>query len=331
MFYLWLIILGLIAGFCAHRGGVCLVAASMALIEKRSADGFLFIFLAMSVAFLLVVTAHFFTPMNVHFAQTLAITPLFVVGALIYGLGAGINGGCALGTLNKLFSGQLDFAGTLIGLAAGMSGFFYGLNTRVFDGPQVLMDGGAMYARVAFGLIAMMLLIFIWFGDKPLIETAPLLPSLQQLLFAPRTRGVLSIMLLGGASGLLYLSLGQSWDYSRFMRDLIESRLPGQSQGMVLIAALPTLGLVGGMALAAVLSGGYKLLPPRPAVFPIKIAGGALMGFGAGFLAGGNDTLLLYGVPSAALHAPLALGLIIGCLCALIWLMLRLKGRNASG
>ncbi len=327
MFYLLLFIFGFIAGFCAHRGGVCLVGATHELVTQKRSRLFFFIFAAMSVAFAIVMLAAFFLPMKVHFAQTIGIGPAVLSGALLYGVGAAMNGGCALGTLNKLFSGHLVFIGSLAGLALGFTAFLLLLDSNLISAPPMIMGEDMTLAGFSFLLLAVFFSFSFWLGRSGSRDGATLKSYLNNFLHAPLAGNFIAIILLGAASGALYLMVGHGWDYSRLMMSglssLVFAKPPGAAFLFVLLA---TGGLFAGMLTASLMSGKFEMQTPKALPLLGKIAAGSLMGFGAGFLAGGNDTLLLYGVPGAALHAPVALLLIVFS----IWLMLFFHLRRAG-
>ena len=47
-------------------------------------------------------------------------SPLTIVGGLLFGLGAAVNGGCSFGTLIRFAAGDLSFIASFVGMAAGV-------------------------------------------------------------------------------------------------------------------------------------------------------------------------------------------------------------------
>lgn len=68
-----------------------------------------------------------------------------------------------------------------------------------------------------------------------------------------------------------------------------------------------TIALVIGIGFASVLSKDFNLDLGTKKEFLIKIVAGILMGFSVGLILGGNDSLIFYGIPGIAIHAPIAL------------------------
>jgi uncharacterized protein len=115
-----------------------------------------------------------------------------------------------------------------------------------------------------------------------------------------------------GLSGAAIFLLIGSPGYTATLQNLIEgyigaSSLPSISRWVLLIAVLL------GMVLSTLQRGSFRFdWRPRITWFR-NIIGGMLMGFGTALLPGGNDALVLYGIPALSPHAvPAFLTLAIG-------------------
>jgi uncharacterized protein len=98
---------------------------------------------------------------------------------------------------------------------------------------------------------------------------------------------------LGISNGVLY-ALHGSWAYTTaIQREIglgpIESEKPGADQWLLVGS------LLAGAAFSAIRRGRFQLAWRPSAAWAQNIMGGALMGFGAFFIPGGNDVLLLQG------------------------------------
>ncbi len=144
------------------------------------------------------------------------------------------------------------------------------------------------------------------------------LKKLKQYMTSPVARDYIGISVFGFCSGALYLIFGSSWNYTHFIKNtaiiLFDKGIPDTSVFPILIT---TLALMLGIAFASTLSKDFKLSKGKPKDFLIKIFAGGLMGFGAGLIPGGNDTLILHGIPGVALHAPVALIIMMGSIAAM--------------
>ncbi len=332
MFALLLVLLAFLVGYSVHRGGICLVGATLEVIEHKRADTFLFVLEAMSVAFAVVLTTYLMIPMQIKFAPSIEVSSLFLSGAMLYGVGASINGGCALGTLNQLMAGRLTFLGTILGMSAGFFGFL--VLHKFLPVPEtitVMRVKETLYILLPLLFLAWAVILFrFWqiFVQRKLSFTE----RVHQFLKKPLARSFIAIFLLGVGSGMLYLLLGHSWDYSRWIMDaqkflfLDKNSADLSSPKTFWHVSVATFGLLTGIITAALIGHSFQLSPIQMKAFLVKISGGALMGFSAGFMQGGNDTLLLYGVPTLAFHAPIAIILII----FMIGLILLLKAKLGS-
>lgn len=318
-----IVLLAMLAGFAAQRGGVCIVGAISELVEEKRSDGFFYILGAMTISLLVVMLAALLLPMQIHFARAISIGPLFLLGALLYGLGAGLNGGCAVGTLNRLLSGQMNFLGSIIGLGLGFFGFLWLAQRGVVHPPEMetaAMAPGLMAIGILLAMVLALLVLQKWRGDRAALIAAK--DRAGGVLLSRQNRGLAGILLLGGMSAALYLLLGHAWDYSRLMMNSLDHLVSGTAlTDMYTHAALATAGLLLGMLLAALLGRGFHWRGVQFSALLQKIAGGGMMGFGAGFLAGGNDTLMLYGVPGLTMHAPLALMIIM----LVVWVLVKAR------
>ncbi len=321
MFVLMVILLAFGVGFSVRRGGICLVGATKEIIERKSASTLLFIIEAMTTALAITVTAAVLFPDHIKFSQSHSVTFSLIGGALLYGIGAGLNGGCALGTLNRLLSGQLNFLGTVLGIAAG---FFIFLLVMPVEEPivkvSIMEERSALYYIVPILLIAWTIVgIRVWRFIRGFEKSSA--SPLTSFLHSPLTRDFISIFVLGAGAALLYLLLGHAFDYSQWIMTFERLLLEGGSiSDRFFHVSLTTLGLLAGILVASLAAHGFKLTPIEYRLLGVKIMSGGMMGFGAGFIHGGNDTLILYGVPTTAFHAPFAIALIMVGAGFVMWL-----------
>ena len=76
-----------------------------------------------------------------------------------------------------------------------------------------------------------------------------------------------------------------------------------------------------GMALSTVQRRSFRV-DWRPQLSWLRnIGGGALMGLGTALLPGGNDALVLYGIPSLSPHALPVFAAMVGGIAAALWLL----------
>lgn len=122
---------------------------------------------------------------------------------------------------------------------------------------------------------------------------------------------------VGAANGVLFARFG-SWTYTRTAGDslgyvLLGGPAPGPFR-WVLFAAL-----LGGVAASGLARGDFAADWRPRAGWLVNLMGGALMGVGAALTPGGNDALILHGIPGGSPHAiPAYATLLIGTAAGLI-------------
>jgi hypothetical protein len=165
-------------------------------------------------------------------------------------------------------------------------------------------------------LIALVAAVAVWEAAR-LWRSRARDRSLLQLATSPVYRLSSAALLIGICGGALYGIKG-AWAYTNFLRALVEA-LHRHAMGPGLFQFLLFGALVGGMVLSAVLRRSFRLRNVAPIVRARRLAGGALMGLGAGAIPGGNDALLLTGLPTLSLWATgVYLMLLAGVACTLI-------------
>jgi hypothetical protein len=140
---------------------------------------------------------------------------------------------------------------------------------------------------------------------------------LVDLLLASRYRLSTAALLIGLPGALLFLLYG-AFGYTATFELVIEGSLgtrpwPSTARWVLLVAVL------AGMLASTVQRGSFRIdWRPRTA-WLLNAAGGALMGFGTALAPGGNDALVLYGIPilspyALPTYAALAVGVAVGLL-----------------
>jgi len=312
MLYVLMFFLAFWAGFSVRRASLCLVRATYELIEGKPLKTMLFVIQAMVVALSITIPAMLLFPDKVSLASSYNISWYLVVGAVLYGVGASINGSCALGTLNQLMNGRVNFFGTVVGMALG---FLIFLNTQHIVHLKKFDTSSFVEYRILFLLP---LMFFVWtvvfFRVRQFWKTSEgtKLRKLKQYMTSSVARDFIGVTIFGFCSGALFLILGGSWDYTHFIqsleRHLYQEQVLNYSIFPILIT---TIALISGVGVASFISKDFKLRNEGLVDFFGKVIGGTLMGFSVGLIPGGNDSLILYGIPGIALHAPIALFVIM--------------------
>lgn len=296
-------------GFAIGRGDVCAVAAVNYWINhKRTTYLRAFIVATASAGFVLLPSAWFF-PTTVTLSQTYQPSWIMLIAGALFGLGAFLNGACVFGTLAHISKGEMDYIGTIAGMFIGA--VFAPLVTSSTEGYFFL----ELSKPTALALFVWLVFISIAFHELAL-KRSPMNPGDFKPSSDRAWSPTLSMSVIGITGGLLYALIG-NWGYltvlSHGAAKLITPYVPN-----VTIQVLTATGaLIFGAIVAAWKT--HKLKLRKPGFFPLfqKLVGGSLMSFSAIVIPGGNDALLLYGIPSLAPHAFIAYAMMLLVLASL--------------
>jgi uncharacterized membrane protein YedE/YeeE len=286
-------------GFAAHRASFCTVKAVAEILSTRRAymlTSFAKIALWVSA---IALPLSWLAPPIVLINGTWAFGTPALVGGALFGIGAAMNGGCAFYTLTRLTSGNLALLFTLAGFVVGyfLQLRFVGDFTSPAADPIVTLYDQPGVASLAW-------LALIWLALVR--EIRRLWRSRQsgtwkEQLFAERYRLSFAAILFGIANGLLFVFWGQ-WAYTSALREQVVS-YQGLSMGPTVIQVGLFIAVLVGMMLSARQRGVGRVTFGQPRFWIPHLAGGTLMGLGAAVAPGGNDALLLYGIPMFSPHA----------------------------
>ncbi len=319
--------LGVALGIVLYHAAFGFASAYRALIERREARGLRAQLVMLAAATLL-------------FAPALAAGSLFgrevvgaiapaglgvAVGALAFGIGMQLAGGCGSGTLYAAGGGQ---GRMLVALAAFCAGSFWASLHMAFwqrlPGPPEIALGEAWGWPAAVGAqLAILGTLWLWLGR---FDREPHTPS-------PRS-GIARLVqgpwpLLGGALALAVLNFatlataGHPWSItwaftlwgakvaraigwdpasepfwnSGFQRDALEASVFADTTSVM------DFGILAGAFLAAALAGRFVFrLRQAPGALAAAVLGGLAMGYGARIAYGCNIGAFFSGVASTSLH-----------------------------
>lgn len=269
----------LLAGYATQRGGICAVAATEALVRRGRPDRLLaFLFCAaVGLTLLAAATVAGRSAFAVHAGSAALLLP--ALGGAIFGAGAWLNGACAFGTVADLGSGRLARLATLAGFLGGsVLAFHAGLAARPPDFVSPLAGWPALTILIVAAAVALAL-------------------AIELARRSSRRRGgggwpPAAAMALIGAVNAVLLLLAARWPYTSLLMDL--ARMAG---GDLVRRALMALCFLAGAVAGAVAARDFRLVPGRASLWLRSAAGGALMAAGAALAPGGNDTMLLVGLP----------------------------------
>jgi uncharacterized membrane protein YedE/YeeE len=292
------LICALLIGFAAHRASLCNVRAVSEIITAGST--LMLWSLVQAVLWMAALTGVLVLGLGVAPHAAVARTPIgwALAGGWLFGVGAAINGGCSLSTLHRLADGELSMLATLFGFAVGVSTW---LAVQLTGWPAGLSPVPSPWLRwpdlapwVLTLLLAWVLSRLRWFWQ---LSRRCGKASLRERLLAPAYHLSVSAAVMGLAGGLLYATQG-AWSYTNFFRIEVVHRL-GNAEAPTVWHGILVGGLLVGMVGSALQRGPLVWrAPDRQIAWVQHAGGGALMGAGTAMVPGGNDALLLSGLPA---------------------------------
>jgi hypothetical protein len=274
----------LAAGYLTQRVGTCAVAAAAEIAQGHRANRLLGFLLCATVSMAVMLTVdRLGWPVLVMF-HAAALQPATMVGAMIFAVGAHLNGRCSLGTLAELAQGRIRGVATIMGMIVG-----------AFAGATALGQTIPMAMTMASAPSPLASLPSLPAIGEALIAALALALLLRQQLrraTAPQFWQPVRAMIANGIiTGLLFVTI-QRWPYT----SLISDAAHGQTVDWPIRLALTMVLMVG--AVAGARRGGlfaWALGSPRD--WANAFFAGVLMGFGALIIPGGNEALLFTGLP----------------------------------
>ncbi|HXG29050.1 MAG TPA: YeeE/YedE thiosulfate transporter family protein [Nevskiales bacterium] len=285
--------LAAVMGFAIQRGATCTVAAVDEILKQHRA-----------YRLLAMVEASIWVLGGVLIGKALGLVNLMpagyrpssltVLGAVLLGLGAAVNRACVFGAIARFGSGQWAYAATPLGFYLGCLAF-----PLLFPGlAPTPLSSEAPALRAPLGWAVLAALWMGWRVLRPLAtavrqRTAPAAAclGLRQWLSATRWTPHAATVVIG-ITFLLLLWLVGAWAYTEVLAEL--------AQGMAMDLGARTLlflALLAGAAYGGWTAGRFRHTRVTAGLSLRCLAGGLLMGLGSLLIPGGNDGLILLGMP----------------------------------
>lgn len=279
-------------GFAIQQGGTCMVSAVNHLVARGSPSKLSALAECGLWASVLGLGA---AALGLGFAASPAypVATATVLGGLMLGLGAWLNDACVFGSIARI--GGRDWHYLLT-----PPGYFLGslLHARLigaFPTPEMHSP--------AFGLapvLAVLVLASLYASWRTLRRGGGSLAALWDYRHATIAIGIAFVMLA---------VLAGPWTYTEALGRATHGGNSMHWGEAMLFAALLGGAILGGRGRALAM----KLAPGRAM---LCLAGGALMGFGGSLVPGGNDNLILVGLPSLQPHAWAAIAAMVLAIAA---------------
>ncbi|PSU36038.1 YeeE/YedE thiosulfate transporter family protein [Photobacterium lutimaris] len=200
----------------------------------------------------------------------------FLLGGLLFGLGAALNKGCSISTISKLASGHFYMLATIFGWIAGW------LLLPTLTPPISYLPLDAIDTPILSILIPLLLMLFI-----TTIQTST---ERRMLMFG--------VMFFGVTASLLTL-IEPQWSPSQLLKDLSYRFYHNNSGNWpALDRYFIITGLVAGMAFGSKNRLSLRAFQFRTKQLLAHLFAGIIMGLGASLALGGNDSQLLIALPA---------------------------------
>jgi toxin CptA len=280
-----LLLLTFALGALLSRVSLCAVAGMQQAVVHGEFAGLERLALAACGAGLSLLLLAGLLPGQVRLPNDMHVNLSLIAGGVLLGLGAMINGGCYLGSVLYLGTGNLNFLFTLLGLGLGLRGTASLSPLPFASTPMLRMAMGYLWVT-GLGVFALVVFVLIW---------------------RRRSKGQGLALGAGLLAGLVF-ARHPNWSYG----SALEALARGHTALAHWRAHAPAFTLFAGAVGAAILGGQFNLQGPSPARALRCLSGGAIMGCGAALVPGGNDSLLLWAIPGLTAYGAVAFGLMLG-------------------
>jgi uncharacterized membrane protein YedE/YeeE len=303
-------------GFAMKSGGLCTYAAALQIVRERRFERLLAFLGAAAWTSLVVIPAAWLWPDVLKLSATHPHWQLALAGGVVLGVGAWLNRGCVFGTFVQLTGGNLTYVATLLGMVLGATAARIALVNRVPQKNLPALAAMPSYWIAIGGLLAILTVLTLVF-DLRGRERRPV----SFLLIA---------MVLGIGGGGLFATIN-GWEFAAVMIRASYHAWQLVPTGPTMIAVLSTLSMVAGGVAAAISHNRFTWQAPRLLPSLASLGGGAMMGAAAVIIPGGNDGLLLSGIPALAPHAWVGFIAMLISMLVLLVIMPNEKGFSIGG
>ncbi len=300
-------------GYAALRTSVCMVMAAREIVISHRANRLTGFLLAAACSALAMAASMALGRDPFTMISGYPVSGAAIAGGALFAVGAAVNGRCAMGTLAALASGELRHIATLIGMIVAA-----GLATPIVH--NVIASMAAAPSTPSLLIHSPVLVT----ASGALIITILLSVLLSRNLRRARTpklwSPLVAMSLIGVASGMLF-AIDQQWPYTSLITALAAGETADAARriglAMTLLAAMTVSAWSGGIV---------RLNFGTAQKWVGATLGGLLMGVGASLVPGGNDAMLMTGVPLLLPNLIIAYISMIVVLVAIEWVRFRRSG-----
>ena len=270
-------------GFAIQRGATCTVAAVDEVVGRRGFKRLIALVEASAwVAGGLLIARQFGWLAQVPSGYVVSLWT--VAGASLLGLGAFVNRACVFGAIARFGSGEWVYIATPLGFYLGC----LAVSRLIAPPPPLKLDAGSIVLD-APGVVAWLVVAFFaWRVAMPMIQHRNVLRELlTRRLWSPHAATTVI-----GVTFLFTMLLVGAWSYTDGLAELARGMSHSVLARTLLLGCLLAGTLIGGWT-----AGRFRHTRISAASLLRCVAGGMLMGCGSLLIPGGNDGLILIGMP----------------------------------
>ncbi|MEP6876813.1 MAG: YeeE/YedE thiosulfate transporter family protein [Burkholderiales bacterium] len=304
-------------GFAIQRGATCTVAAVEEVVARRGAGRLIALVEAsawVAGGLLIAHRLHWLAQVPMGYA----VTGWTFAGAALLGIGAFVTRACVFGAIARLGSGEWAYAATPLGFYLGcvsVTSVFAPTAAQGLGSSPVFLAAPAATAWLIAGWL-------VWRIATPLVGHRGMLRDLLgRRLWSPHAATIVI-----GLAFLVMLILAGAWAYTDVLADLANGMVHDVAARMVLLMCLLAGAIVGGWT-----AGRLHFTRVRAATLVRCLIGGVLMGWGSLLIPGGNDGLILVGMPMLWPYAWVAFATMCLTIGSAQWVQLQLAKRRLPG
>ena len=201
------VLLAMVLGFAAHRASICMVRTIAEIMSART--GYMLASVGKSVLWVWALTIPIFwlMPALGMGVNGWSLTGYAMLGGLVFGLGAAINGGCAFSTMARLVDGDGRMQATVSGFAIGVFCFVALVGRQWLSPPS---PAPALIGTLLGWTMVSAFAVLAWgvYESARLWLTRDTGARFIDRMLAPRYRLSTAALLIGFSGALLFLTFG---------------------------------------------------------------------------------------------------------------------------
>lgn len=319
-------------GFALQKGNVCSVLAAREIAQTGKSVRLKGLLLTSAWAFFILLPITWYNIGPFQLSQQFMPGPITILAGILYAFGCYLTGACIFGICSRTTAGHISFVFAIPAMAFGAilgqsSGYTPKISERTttFAADPVPWSSGSDYGVSDSGVLDSGVLDYgvlgrgdLWLGILWLIALVWLARSaykifrahqkagvtLRNLLFQSRWRSAFAAAIIG-LIGTLLFATETSWFYPAATVRL-GLYLSGLQSSFPLDSVVGGVSVFAGGIAAALMKGRVLYRPPHLLPSLQALIGGTVIGFAWAHIPGGNDSMVLFLLPSLALNGIVA-------------------------